>query len=397
MTFAVPQSFQGWVSISRIGNLPLVAAAVLCAVVVLLVRAPDAFTNPQMWAEDATVFWIQQYQYGWAAVVMPYAGYLHLAVRLTAGLASLFDPAYAPTIYVGASAFFAAWSAATAATVTVKPIVKFLFAATLTLPPHPTGEIFGNLANVQWLMAPTLVLVLATDPPASRFWRLNQSAFVLVSGLSGPFSIFLLPLSVWRIVRNIDGPSVLATVSGTLQLATLAMSLSQMFPQPGESAPLHLIVMMLGRCVHMSPWAAAAGLAVLFASLTISEGRWVRLCLLYLASAIIISAALKFRQDSYAFDSPEDGPRYFYIPQLVIVWCAISLCFSRRAGIIVGIAALVTLALTYPHEFFKRPQLPDELWAEHVKNIGKMLVVIPVNPPGWSVTVPEPESIWSTH
>jgi peptidoglycan/LPS O-acetylase OafA/YrhL len=148
--------------------------------------------------------------------------------------------------------------------------------------------------------------------------------------------------------------------------------------------------------VYMSPWAAAAGLLVPVMSLTIPEGRWVRLCLLYLAGAIIISAAFKFRQDSHAFDFPADGPRYFYVPQLVLVWCAISLCFSRSAGIISGAAALVTLALTYPHEFFSRPQLPDEHWAEHVKNIGKMLVVIPVNPPGWSVTVPEPESVWST-
>ena len=396
MAFAVPQSFQGWGLVWRAGTFPLAAAAVLCAVLVLLVRAPDAFTNPQMWAEDATIFWFQQYQHGWAASVMPYAGYLHFAPRLTAGLAAFFDPAYAPAIYVSATAFFVAWSAATAATVTLKPVVKFLFAATLTVPPHPIGEIFGNIANAQWLMAPTLALVLATSPPPSRFWRLNQSAFVLASGLSGPFSILLLPLSVWRVARNIDVTSVLATVSGLLQLATLAMSLSQMFPQPGESGPLHLMVMMLGRCVHMSPWAAAASLAVLFASLTISEGRWVRLWLLYLGGAILVSAAFKFRQDAYAFDLPENGPRYFYIPQLVVVWCAISLCFSRIAGTAVGIAALVTLALSYPQEFFKRPKLPDEHWAEHVENIGKMLVVIPVNPPGWSVTVPEPESIWST-
>jgi hypothetical protein len=396
MMFAVPQSSQGWGLVSRAGTFPLAAVAVLCAILVLPARAPDAFTNPQMWAEDATIFWFQQYQYGWAVAFTPYAGYLHFAPRFTAGLAAFFDPAYAPAIYVWASTFFVAWSAATAATVTLKPIVKFLFAATLTLPPHPTGEIFGNIANAQWLMAPTLALVLATDPPTSRFWRLNQSAFVLASGLSGPFSIFLLPLSVWRVARNIDVTSVLATVSGLIQLATLAVSLSQMFPQPGESDPLHLIVTMLGRCVHMSPWAAAASLAVLFASLSISEGRWVRLWLLYLGGAILISAAFKFRQDGYAFDFPEDGPRYFYIPQLVIVWCAIFLCLSGTAGIVVGTAALATLALSYPHEFFKRPQLPDEHWAEHVKNIGKMLVVIPVNPPGWSVTVPEPEGIWST-
>ena len=69
--------------------IPISAAS--CAVLILVLRAYEAFGNPQIWAEDGSLFWIQQNTDGLAALFKPYAGYQNLLPRLTAAVVIQFD------------------------------------------------------------------------------------------------------------------------------------------------------------------------------------------------------------------------------------------------------------------------------------------------------------------
>src|SRR5258707_11015955 len=66
----------------------------------LVLRRPDAITNPQFWAEDGPVFFFGQISHtGLSALMVPYAGYLLGVPRLVAAFAALFPASSAPLIF----------------------------------------------------------------------------------------------------------------------------------------------------------------------------------------------------------------------------------------------------------------------------------------------------------
>ena len=174
-------------------RLPTVILAFCLAVAVVFVRAPDAFHAPQFWAEDASVFWIAQYQHGFgASLFAPYAGYLHAVPRLIAALASPLPYAWQPVAYLVLALAVTGWTAATLAAL---PLPRWLAAlagvCALIVAPR---ESLANPTNLQWMMAPALPLIAATPAPAGRFACANQLVFVALASLSGPFAALMLPL-----------------------------------------------------------------------------------------------------------------------------------------------------------------------------------------------------------
>ena len=74
-----------------------------CAVLLAL-RKPWALHTPQLWAEDGSIFLVQNEQMGLRAWWEPYNGYLHLLPRLIAWTASrVADVAWWPALYNGAA------------------------------------------------------------------------------------------------------------------------------------------------------------------------------------------------------------------------------------------------------------------------------------------------------
>ena len=79
-------------------------AAVVAAALCLALRKPWALLTPQLWAEDGSIFLVQDEQLGLGAWLTPYNGYLHLLPRMVAWLTSrLVDVAWWPTAYNGAA------------------------------------------------------------------------------------------------------------------------------------------------------------------------------------------------------------------------------------------------------------------------------------------------------
>jgi len=84
-------------------------AAASCAVLVLYLRASEAFNNPQIWAEDGKLLWGQQYTDGLIPLFKPYASYHHLLPRVTAAVVTCFDPHFVPILFTYAGVIFVAW------------------------------------------------------------------------------------------------------------------------------------------------------------------------------------------------------------------------------------------------------------------------------------------------
>jgi hypothetical protein len=71
--------------------------------VLLILRYPDWFLRPRLWAEDLPVFFVGARFDGTSAILAPYAGYIHLIPRLLAWLGAGLDPSRIPVFYLYSS------------------------------------------------------------------------------------------------------------------------------------------------------------------------------------------------------------------------------------------------------------------------------------------------------
>jgi hypothetical protein len=363
------------------------AIAAVLSVIVLGLRVPDAFSNPQLFAEDGSLFWLQAYQDGPAAVFTTYAGYLHLAPRLIALIASWFDPGSAPVIFHTVVVLLTAWAAATVALTVPNPWMGLCFALALLTPPNPgSGEIFACVTNVQWIMAPVLALLLLLPPAATRLGRISNILFCLVASLTGPFSIFAVPLAIWRFRRRQDALVVVVILAAILQAAVLVRAPPMDVLARAVDAG-HKSMTIVVRAFGGKIWALPFGLGLVAAAVYASADRELRVGLLVFAAILLSSVFLKFKAEyTGILDSVGNGPQYFYVPHVALIWCTISLMFSGRKAAIAAVICTTAIILLSP-KYFRRPALPDYKWAQYAPKIGKEDVTIPINPTGWFVRV----------
>jgi hypothetical protein len=69
-----------------------------------------------------------------------------------------------------------------------------LLLASLYLLMPNTAELHANVTNSQWYLALAAFLIVISDAAPNRIWKAFDNVLLLLSGLSGPFSIFLTPI-----------------------------------------------------------------------------------------------------------------------------------------------------------------------------------------------------------
>jgi hypothetical protein len=79
------------------GQVALSAGAFL---LVLFARRPETFLNPQLWAEDGFIFFVQADEFGARALTFSWAGYHHFLLRLIAAVSSPLNAQLVPAAYV---------------------------------------------------------------------------------------------------------------------------------------------------------------------------------------------------------------------------------------------------------------------------------------------------------
>jgi hypothetical protein len=72
----------------------------VAVVALIAIRKSDSLLNPQFWAEDGALFFIEVERYGgWGLLLRPYEGYLHFLPRLIAAGGGALPLAFVPAFY----------------------------------------------------------------------------------------------------------------------------------------------------------------------------------------------------------------------------------------------------------------------------------------------------------
>ncbi|WP_420563159.1 hypothetical protein [Thalassobaculum sp.] len=370
-----------------------IPAILLASLAVVYLRGPDAFLHPNFWAEDGNVFFAEWQRMGLASLLHPYNGYLHLAPRLVAAFAGAFPLEHTVLVYLVASQLVALWCAVTI--YLVMP-ARGLWPPLYLAPFLAIGgtEVLSSPTNLQWILAVGLIAVLLAPVQRAGMVRINAVAFVVLAGLSGPFSLFALAatVAVRMVLRRMPGPGqalLIVTVAGTAALQALAMS-DTYGPGLGGVTAAKLYeagVAVLRRSMGGSVQAIVVPAAVL-AAVAMGRDRIWRAGLVLFALILTLSVALRFGAEPEVFPHGV-AERYYYVQSAMWLLVLLSMLGDpdlRRLRLL-SAAALVLMGVSLVDgKFVRHPRLPIDDWRMVVEQAGQA----PTHyryPPGWSVIV----------
>lgn len=363
----------------------------VAAGLILFIRKTDVWLTPQFWAEDGKIFFEQALQQGSAAIFTPYAGYYHFLLRCIAAVAAQFDVFWAPTLYVYCSLAVLLGVVAQVFSPRIALPYKPVLALAIVLVPH-AGEVFLNLANLQWITALGLLLILLKQDAKSKLEELGDAGAVLALGLTGPFVVMLLPLFALRVIRFRSRASIILLTTAFLAAAVQLHSLLTSPPMPGTELSLLeglevagfrtfgrlLFGGRVGTKLGMG-WIAAVGwffgLGVVWLSWKQSGRRWE---LLFLWTTFLVMTAAGIAR------SPEKllmyymlGDRYFFLPNIIGSWMIIML-FPRWPRLVLLATVMSLVANSFE---FRAAPFKDHHWRKTAERIsaGETVHVI-VNP-----------------
>lgn len=182
----------------------LMPALLVAASVIIMLGRVGSHASNTMWGEDGAVFLQGEHDSGyWHTVLLGYDGYLHLAPRTIAWVASTFplrDWAIAVSVtcavVIGLVAAFV--SRALSAYGLARPIATV---SGLLVPLAPIGlyECADVAANIQWYLACGAFWALLWAPRERR-WIAAGAVLALITAGSAPLTLTLLPLAVLRLL-----------------------------------------------------------------------------------------------------------------------------------------------------------------------------------------------------
>ena len=179
----------------------------LLGVTAIVLRRPDAVTNPQFYAEDGTYWFADAYNHGLAALLQSSAGYLQTLPRLVALPASnlglvqgaLLFNAVAIGVQVAPAGLLVSRRFQGFAPLRVRAALACAYVLL------PNIELDANITNAQWHLAVLAAMILVAQAPQRSWWRAADLSILLLCGLTGPFSLLLLPGAAvlgWRTVSE---------------------------------------------------------------------------------------------------------------------------------------------------------------------------------------------------
>lgn len=351
--------------------------------VLFLARISPFLKTPQLFCEDGTVFFVDAYNLGVRSILVPYAGYLPLYQRMVA-----FGGSFLP--YTLVPSWYLLWALLPPGILLIlllsssspfrEPFREPFLAALLFVVAPFDATVVATLVNSQWILALALV-VLALEDSCVPLGR-ARTALLVVSGLSGPFSVFLLPLFLLR--------SYLEPTRRTIRMLLIvglcaAIEGSLLFAFSNERPPWHgepvsaewgeLFLALFARPLAVavgSLRSAAAGPLVLFAAVGgmiagcffAARSRSIRAQLLLLCAVALGGAAVLANIDAPGLLLYRE--RYALLPTMAIAWAVLHLLESSR----IRYVFVVLFALASTPAFFTEP-LEDLEWASRSGCIGK--------------------------
>lgn len=382
---------------------------VLIAVtLVLFARMPDRFLNPQFYAEDG--LWYSNYVAdGWKSFFAPYGGYLLLVDRVVACLAAQVPLIHAPAVMNAAALLMTLLVAARILSRRNPLPYKPWLALAIVLLPHPDDTLV-TITNIQWVLALALVVLLISEDASDTRGCWHDYATSLLAGLTGVHCIILFPLFVVRfILRKSRHSAALLALIGLAACTQAWFVVHAPALQPNNPVPfseIHVPAILgfqLFVQLFFSTWFISPGSVSLLAIIGIAAiGLYVTLGfpqktnffqsrnIFLVAAAFLYSAASIFRFKAMLpmFLSPEGLSRYFFVPQILLIW--LLLAGLREEGWRKALSSVFLVALaTSTFSFFRAAPLIDYRWREEVLALKPgQPTAIAINPKGWVFQLP---------
>jgi hypothetical protein len=400
-------------------------AALLAAIVVG--RRPDAITTPQFWAEDSTIFFLQNLQLGFPrALANFYRGYPDLAQRLIAFLGGLVPLAHAPLVYTTSAIAISALALASFSLPCFRHLVRhdelrILWGiAAASLPAEQ--ELLSTPTNVGWYVAIWFALLSVMRLPRQP-WQLGLLVGAgTVAIFTTPLTIITLPLWLlrgFRAVQRGDRRELACAVVFLAAMAVVVVFTTNLGAERGWFAPgtpleafrprafgvlqylFHLVVYRCASLVLPPSWCtgavgAAAALAVPGALVAAAwAARWRTLPGIVLALALATASLLAVPLGRPLQLLLPAGPlpsRYEVFPgAMLTLGVAIALDgvpeARSRTALTLGCAALFAWAW---RSGFVVPPFEDLQWPSHAARLETKLrtrspepLTIPINPRLW--------------
>ncbi|HEX2346834.1 MAG TPA: hypothetical protein VHI51_00230, partial [Ktedonobacterales bacterium] len=426
---APPREVEQTPTPTRASDIPNWAIMLIVAVVawaLILSRRPDAIFNAQFWAEDG-IWYSQAYNLGaLPALLIPNVGYLNLIPRLVAGFSLLFPMLYAPLIFN------------IIAVVAQSSPVIFLFSrrfdglipnraarvalAFLYIALPNSFEVNATITNTQWHLAVLTFMIVIAAVPRSIAGKAFDIIVILLSGLSGPFCVALIPILALRWLMDRRGHTITLFVVNAIAVGVQGFTYLTTTPldrakSPLGASPLEFARLVAGqlfvgaslgmnqyaRIMGKSWWASnklvvaitVVGLAI-FAFALWKGSNGLRLFVLYawliyglgLISPLAIGPIPAWVQ----MTSPGASVRYEYLPMVAFVTVLVWLLSRRRALVArsVGALALIVMLLVGVPSDWQYPPYINLHYSSYVQQFDAAPagtdVTFPTNP-NWSMTL----------
>lgn len=348
-------------------TLGLAATIWLLAALLLFSREPGHLMHPQLWAEDGVLWLREAYVSGFSCLADPVAGYFQTLSRLAGLLAAKLPLTLAPALFAGIAFLFQLLPVLLLLSPRGRkwvPSLTFRLLLALYYVGEPnSSEVYVNLTNAMWHLALAVFLLLVMPKPTSRIGLVLDVILLLLSSVSGPLVLFLVPIAWWNWLtqRREASARLNALYAAVLSLGALvqgsvvaAHMAGERFTNLGATIPrlahiladqiflggilgAHLVLRLMDHAWWMRPWPALLVCGLAFAAI----GRvFLKGPATYqqfaVFSALIVMAALKSPMISATepqwplMQFPGIGGRYFIIP--ILAWFVTLLLLSADNG-----------------------------------------------------------------
>jgi len=393
----------------------------LAAVLVLISRRPDGIFHAQFYAEDGSVWFADAYNYGgWHALFRTWAGYYQTLPRLVASLALLVSlhsaPLFLNLINFAIEALPVTLLLSTRSRVWGNLRFRVFMAGVYLALPGCAG-VRSGITDSQWQMALCAFLVLVASTPKTMAARAVSISILVLSGLSGPFCIFLLPTALYLAWKNSDRWRWI--FSGILATLCLAQAWAMIVVSPSNrphldlganigsfakllASQIYLGVLLgpnglgfqPGQKVTVALFAAALGGTTLVAICFFKSTLEMRLLILYsfvIFAASIMSPAVHMLPGIPVWQllAGAGGIHYWFFPALAFAWTLLW-CFHSKSQLLKVISGYLLFFLCIASvRDWKDSTFKDLHFSEYTKQMESApkgaVVTIPENPEGWEI------------
>lgn len=346
--------------------------------VLIFTRRPDAFLNPQFWAEDGRNWFAQAYNNGvLTALFTPEAGYFQTISRIIAAVAQIFPFEFAPLIFnlsaIGIKMLVAGFLLSKRLSNLLPDAPLRFFAAFIYLALPHSYETHANLTNAQWHLAFLAFLIIIAAPPEKTTGKIFDFAAVAFSAVSGPFCLFLAPIAAIKFWFERDKKTLGLLMILSFGCAIQAISIfffSHNRPTAPRGASLDLFFKIIGGhwflgaivgekgfefLQNRSIWKNGGSVFVTFFGFAILIYAFLKskieMRLLLVFASLIIAAALVSPAISndipqwQAMSFPSVGVRYWLVPIFCFLLALFSLARTDKNHFVRVFASVLLIAM----------------------------------------------------